>query len=421
MKTQDIKNMGHAYLSVLEAMKKKLDPVDKDELKGDHKDRKDKDIDNDGDADESDVYLHNRRKTISKASKGKEVEATESVKEQLDHSHAKQVANSIAKSNKNLKVTSSAGEHFVHHKDDPEGESGHISVKAAGGQLHVSHEMGQAHGNKKFKDTSSAVAHGVRVSSGAVSEAVSPSGVLNHSHAKQVANSIAKSNKNLKVSSSGNRHFVHHKDDPEGESGYVSVHSSNGQLHVSHEMGQAHGNKKFNDARSATAHGVRVTSGGVSEAWSVSEAKKMSISAKQIKNALSSAKAQAKPKDQVSLKKAPFDIPKEGKEWTVLNRIQEKADAKISHTKGATEPEKMGSTASKGEMGFVDAHGGLTGTDAAIDGAKAAEFTANAATKNVKVAPGRPNDQKGGDKNIVKAGTEVKESALARLKNYIRR
>ena len=230
MKTQDIKNMGHAYLSVLEAMKKKLDPVDKDELKGDHKDRKDKDIDNDGDADESDAYLHNRRKTISKASKGKEVETTESVE----------------------------------------------------------------------------------------------------------------------------------------------------------------------------------------------EAKKV-ITAKQIKNALSSAKAQAKPKDQVSLKKAPFDIPKEGKEWTVLNRIQEKADTKISHTKGATEPEKMGSTASKGEMGFVDAHGGLTGTDAAIDGAKAAEFTANAATKNVKVAPGRPNDQKGGDKNIVKAGTEVKESALARLKNYIRR
>ena len=73
MKTQDIKNMGQAYLSVLEAMhKKKMDPVDKDELKGDHKDRDDKDIDNDGDADESDVYLHTRRKAISKATKGKQ-------------------------------------------------------------------------------------------------------------------------------------------------------------------------------------------------------------------------------------------------------------------------------------------------------------------------------------------------------------
>jgi hypothetical protein len=54
METQDIKNMGLAYFQVLEAMKKKkMDPVDADELKGSHADRDDKDIDNDGDADKS--------------------------------------------------------------------------------------------------------------------------------------------------------------------------------------------------------------------------------------------------------------------------------------------------------------------------------------------------------------------------------
>ena len=37
--------------SVLEAAHKTLDPVNKKELKGKHKDRKDKDIDNDGDVD----------------------------------------------------------------------------------------------------------------------------------------------------------------------------------------------------------------------------------------------------------------------------------------------------------------------------------------------------------------------------------
>ena len=47
--------------------KKSLDPVNKAELKGKHKDRKDKDIDNDGDVDTSDKYLHRRRKAISKA------------------------------------------------------------------------------------------------------------------------------------------------------------------------------------------------------------------------------------------------------------------------------------------------------------------------------------------------------------------
>ena len=46
-----------------------LDPVDKKELKGKHKDRDDKDIDNDGDVDSSDKYLHKRRKAVSKAVK----------------------------------------------------------------------------------------------------------------------------------------------------------------------------------------------------------------------------------------------------------------------------------------------------------------------------------------------------------------
>jgi|UPI0004915E67 hypothetical protein len=44
-----------------------LDDVDKKELKGKHKDRDDKDIDNDGDVDSSDKYLHKKRKAISKA------------------------------------------------------------------------------------------------------------------------------------------------------------------------------------------------------------------------------------------------------------------------------------------------------------------------------------------------------------------
>ena len=52
---------------------KKLDPVDHKELKGKHAERKDKDIDNDGDVDKSDKYLHMRRKKVSKiiAMKGK--------------------------------------------------------------------------------------------------------------------------------------------------------------------------------------------------------------------------------------------------------------------------------------------------------------------------------------------------------------
>ena len=48
---------------------KNLDPVNKNAVKKKFADRKDKDIDNDGDTDSSDEYLHKRRKAISKAMK----------------------------------------------------------------------------------------------------------------------------------------------------------------------------------------------------------------------------------------------------------------------------------------------------------------------------------------------------------------
>ena len=51
----------YAAFGHIEEAKKKMDPV------GDA----DKDIDNDGDVDKSDKYLHNRRKAIKKAMSGK--------------------------------------------------------------------------------------------------------------------------------------------------------------------------------------------------------------------------------------------------------------------------------------------------------------------------------------------------------------
>ncbi len=50
--------------------KEAMDPVNHKALKGKHADRDDKDIDNDGDADSSDKYLHKRRKAITKNVKG---------------------------------------------------------------------------------------------------------------------------------------------------------------------------------------------------------------------------------------------------------------------------------------------------------------------------------------------------------------
>jgi len=53
-----------------------MDPVDPKALKGKHSERKDKDIDNDGDIDSSDEYLHKRRQAISKAMKKEEVDSS---------------------------------------------------------------------------------------------------------------------------------------------------------------------------------------------------------------------------------------------------------------------------------------------------------------------------------------------------------
>ena len=78
MNTNDIKKMMEAYLEVVsekKAVKKeqdKLDPVNDKENDKKFKDRKDKDIDNDGDVDSSDEYLHKKRKATDDAIDGGE-------------------------------------------------------------------------------------------------------------------------------------------------------------------------------------------------------------------------------------------------------------------------------------------------------------------------------------------------------------
>lgn len=59
-----------------ETYKEAIDPVNPKAVKKKFDDRKDKDIDNDGDVDDSDEYLHKRRKAISKALESKKPEAS---------------------------------------------------------------------------------------------------------------------------------------------------------------------------------------------------------------------------------------------------------------------------------------------------------------------------------------------------------
>jgi len=75
---------------------KKLDPVNKDAAKKKFDDRKDKDIDNDGDVDSSDKYLHKRRKAIGKAMKS-EATGKDIAKKMMGSKTMKGFASKVAK------------------------------------------------------------------------------------------------------------------------------------------------------------------------------------------------------------------------------------------------------------------------------------------------------------------------------------
>ncbi len=72
-----------------EVVEAKMDKVNPDAVKKKFKDRKDKDIDNDGDVDDSDKFLHKRRKAVSKSMGEALVSVAESVRMMWDEAAKK--------------------------------------------------------------------------------------------------------------------------------------------------------------------------------------------------------------------------------------------------------------------------------------------------------------------------------------------
>ena len=79
--------------------------------------------------------------------------------------------------------------------------------------------------------------------------------------AKTVAHGIAKAHKNLKVTSVGSDHFIHHKDDQDGHEHIHVTHASTGKVHVSHEYGTTSGSKKTMSHSDALKHGHAIVKG----------------------------------------------------------------------------------------------------------------------------------------------------------------
>ena len=107
-----------------------LDPVNKDAVKKKFADRKDKDIDNDGDVDSSDKFLHKRRAAISKAVKNEELGKEDESKVKKIIGKLKKASDAHAGQAKDLQKAMTEDDMSKFHKMQKDGKSAEQIAKA---------------------------------------------------------------------------------------------------------------------------------------------------------------------------------------------------------------------------------------------------------------------------------------------------
>jgi len=370
--------------------KEAMDPVDKKALKGKHKDRKDKDIDNDGDVDGSDEYLHKRRKAISKADEGyyKDME----IKKQDKAMGAKPVP---SKKKKEAKGGGKEGDVEMNPKMEKDSKSTPVEAKedtnedlqvyrvghrSIGGNVHAKSEKdGIAQLRKKGVKGKITLTHR--------GPAPKPPKGMGESvdYHKKMSNSHT---------SHGDAHETEATNGGHDDHDYASVDH--------HEAAKAH------DA-AAAAHKKH---GGDSSQYKSASAKAKSAS-KEAKEASENAgkfKKTAPPK--------PFG---ESKIRSALRSVLSEKSNRDDHYKSSTDPEMMKDKI-KGK-GAEDMMKGANdeiskGPDAHLDEPAMVNKDAKKMTSNVPSMKARKNDNMQGDKKVVPAGTPMKNPAAMKAESF---
>ena len=96
------------------------------------------------------------------------------------------------------------------------------------------------------------------------------------------------------------------------------------------------------------------------------------------------------------------------KEGTIREKLLSVLEDRAMHYRGATEPEPIDS---KDSPGGKQMRADLGDMEVTVDGNKAAADTAQSIATSVKAAPGRTNDNKAGDNNIVNPVDDVTKKA----------
>ena len=337
MKTQDIRNMALALQAVEEASKKKMDPVG----------REDGDIDNDGDKDKSDDYLHNRRKAISSAVKGKGTKETVTTEALVGNQHK-------IDANKNGKIDAHDFKLLRKGKkvaEDVE-ELDELSKETLGSYVKKASRNLAGREYKRGAEKDSSMTN------------------LQKSYKRDMGISKAV-DKLTKESFDLSDYTVEELED----------------FMMSEDFDQLDELSK----KTLTSYIKKAAGDAVTKAYRAGDVRDKD-SGKNYMKALGR---------QIGISTATNKLTKEETAWPVFARIQEK----VNQTKGATKPESMEDRFTASDKKMVDGHGGIGKKipqdfvdDDQID-RNPNQFNA----ANVKVAPKRHNDQTVGDKTMPKA------------------